>query len=116
MQAEIEESAYAAARGVEEGRSVVVGVNRFRDDGEQERMPVLQVDPEVERDQVKRLAVLRAERNENAVAEALDAVRHTAEGGGNLLYPMKAALAAPATLGEVSAVLREVFGSYRPGR
>ncbi len=117
MQAEIEESAYAAARRVEEGQTVVVGVNRFRDEGDEGAVPpVLQVDPEVERDQVKRLAVLRTERDERPVAEALDALRRTAGAGGNLLYPMKAALAALATLGEVSGVLREVFGSYRPGR
>jgi methylmalonyl-CoA mutase N-terminal domain/subunit len=49
------------------------------------------------------------------VAAKLDALRESAKGTGNVLHPMKEALRASATLGEVSDALRDVFGVYRPG-
>jgi methylmalonyl-CoA mutase N-terminal domain/subunit len=94
---------------------VQVGVNRFAG-GEVEAIPVLAVDPELEPGQVVRTRAVRAERDAAAVKRALAAVRQTAEEGGNLLYPMKDALAAMATVGEVADVLRGVFGRYQPSR
>ena len=61
------------------------------------------------------MAALRARRDARAVAAALGDVAAAARGSANLLYPMKAALAARATLGEVADVLRAEFGEYRPG-
>ena len=113
VQRMIEDSAYRAARAIEEGEAVVVGVNRFVEDDDQE-IPVLEVDPEVERDQTRRLAETRRDRDAAVTAGALDQVREVAVGEGNLLYPIKAALQAGATLGEVSGVLVDVFGRYRP--
>ena len=75
---------------------------------------MLEVDPEVERDQTRRLAETRRDRDAAVTAGALDQVREVAVGEGNLLYPIKAALQAGATLGEVSGVLVDVFGRYRP--
>jgi len=63
--------------------------------------------------QVQRLRALRSERDEAAVQSALSEVTETARGSGNLLVPMKEALRAHATLGEVSDTLRAVFGEYR---
>ena len=71
-------------------------------------------DPRLEEEQCRRLAALRRDRDNAAVRRALDALCTAAEGGGNVMVPMKEALAALATGGEVSAALREVWGSYQP--
>ena len=65
--------------------------------------------------QIDRTRSVRAERDQAAVDRALADVAETAKGDGNLLVPMKAALKAMATLGEVSDVLRGEFGVYQPG-
>jgi methylmalonyl-CoA mutase N-terminal domain/subunit len=112
QQREIEEAAYVAARRIESEESVIVGVNKFVDDGG-EQVPVLTVDPVTETGQIEAVRQLRASRDADAVAAALDAVRAAARGDANLLFPMKNALLAAATLGEISDVLRGVFGVYR---
>jgi methylmalonyl-CoA mutase, N-terminal domain len=110
---EIEKSAYEVARAIDRGERVVVGVNRFVVPDEEPYVP-LRVDPAIEATQVQRLAWLRAERDGAAVARALRVVRAAAGGRDNLLVPMKAALAARATVGEVSDALRDVWGVYTP--
>ncbi|HEX2236659.1 MAG TPA: methylmalonyl-CoA mutase family protein [Actinomycetota bacterium] len=113
MKEEIEESAYRIARAVESGERVVVGVNRFGG-AEEEDIELLELDPELGRRQARRLADVRAGRDEAAVEAALKSVGETARGSDNLLHPMREALAAYATLGEVSDALRAVFGEHRP--
>ena len=113
MQRQIEEAAYDHARRVDSGESGVVGVNRHVQREETE-IPILTVDPQLEIEQVARLATVREDRDQAAVAAALAEVAEGATGSANLLYPMKKALQARATLGEVSGALRDVFGSYRP--
>jgi methylmalonyl-CoA mutase N-terminal domain/subunit len=114
-QDEIADAAYRIQQGIESGDRVVVGVNRFEEADEQE--PELQriSETEVAR-QVDSVRRLRRERDGAVVERTLAEVRETAEGNGNLLVPMKEALRARATLGEVSDVLREVFGVYHPTR
>jgi methylmalonyl-CoA mutase N-terminal domain/subunit len=68
----------------------------------------------LERSQIARVAKLRASRNQADVTAALTKLKSAAQGSDNVLYPMKDALRANATLGEVSDVLREVFGVYQP--
>jgi methylmalonyl-CoA mutase, N-terminal domain len=75
----------------------------------------VKIGPRHERDQVEGLKRLRAERDTAAVESRLAEVRRAAEGNHNLLPPMRAALQAYATIGEVCGVLRDVFGEYRPG-
>ncbi|MEU9603202.1 methylmalonyl-CoA mutase family protein [Streptomyces sp. NPDC048057] len=112
---EIEQNAYRIARETDEGERVVVGVNRFvRDEGGEPPYEPLRVDPAIEVRQGERLARLRAERDGAAVAGALDALRAAARGEDNVLYPMKDALRARATVGEVCDALREVWGTYVP--
>jgi methylmalonyl-CoA mutase N-terminal domain/subunit len=113
MQQAIDDAAYAEARRQEAGDSVVVGVNRYASDGDA-RIPVLSVDPLLERAQIDRLRQWRASRAAAAVQSALETVDATARSSDNLLPSMKAALALGATVGEVSDVLREVFGVHRP--
>ena len=111
---EIEQAAYEYTKSIDDGERVIVGVNRFTidDDVTPEIFPI---DPSLQREQVDRVKRFRAERDQAAVAAALDDVRAAARGTQNLLHPMRAALAARATLGEVSDALRDVFGEYRPG-
>ncbi|MFC8942801.1 methylmalonyl-CoA mutase family protein, partial [Streptomyces griseoincarnatus] len=110
---EIERSAYRIAQETDSGERVVVGVNRFQLDEEEPYEP-LRVDPAIEAQQAERLAKLRAERDQEAVDTALAALRKAAEGEDNVLYPMKDALKARATVGEVCNALREVWGIYVP--
>lgn len=111
---EIERSAYAVARETDSGERVVVGVNRFRLEEEEPYEP-LRVDPAIEAQQAARLAALRAERDQDEVDAALAELRRAAAGStDNVLYPMKRALRARATVGEVCDALREVWGAYVP--
>jgi methylmalonyl-CoA mutase N-terminal domain/subunit len=115
MQDEIAESAFRIQQAVESGERVVVGVNRYQTDDE-EPLELQTIDEAEVAAQVDRLRRLRSGRDGAAVKAALRAVRETAGGDGNLLYPMRDALAVRATLGEVSDALREVFGTYTPTR
>ena len=110
---EIERSAYRITQEIDDGSRVVVGVNRFVTDDDEPYEP-LRVDPGIEVDQREALARLRAERDGEAVARALAAMREAAQGTANVLYPMRDALAARATVGEVCHALRDVWGSYTP--
>ena len=114
MQSRIEESAYRTAQSIENGAITVVGVNKFTDEISPD-VSISRSDPRLEEAQRKRLAVHRAARDQGVVDETLASLQRQARGDGNLLHPMKGALAAGATLGEVSGVLRGVFGGHRPG-
>jgi methylmalonyl-CoA mutase N-terminal domain/subunit len=110
---EIERSAYQVAQQIDDGSRVVVGVNKFTNDGDEPYEP-LRVDPAIEAEQKARLVTLRAERDNTAVDKALDALKAAATGTDNVLYPMREALAARATVGEVCNALRAVWGTYVP--
>jgi len=113
MQSEIEMAAYAFAKAVDDGEKVVVGVNRFTDEA-LEATEVFPSDPAQQRAQIERTRRVRAERDQAAVDSALADVEAAARGTQNLLVPMREALRRMATLGEVSDVLRAVFGVYQP--
>ena len=110
---EIEKAAYQIAKDIDNGERIVVGLNRFNAESEEPYEP-LRVDPAIEAQQVERLARLRAERDNDEVERCLAELRKAAEGTDNVLYPMKAALKARATVGEVCNALREVWGVYSP--
>jgi methylmalonyl-CoA mutase, N-terminal domain len=113
QKSEIERSAYQVARQVESGERVVVGVNKFQADQEEPQQP-LQVDLAIEREQAELLAELRSSRNGVEHKRRLDDLRHAAEGTQNVLVPLREALRARATVGEVCDALREVWGVYQP--
>jgi methylmalonyl-CoA mutase N-terminal domain/subunit len=113
QKAEIERSAYAVQQQIDSAERVVVGVNRFTVDEEEHYEP-LRVDPAIGDEQCARLAALRAGRDQAAVDAALAAVRAAAGGTDNVLHPMRDALRARATVGEVSDALRDVWGLYVP--
>jgi methylmalonyl-CoA mutase N-terminal domain/subunit len=110
---EIERSAYQIARQIDAGERVVVGVNRFATAEEEPYQP-LRVDPAIERAQAERLAALRESRDQAEFTRRVDDLRRAAGGAGNLLYPIRAALRARATVGEVCDALRDVWGVYKP--
>jgi methylmalonyl-CoA mutase N-terminal domain/subunit len=112
QQRRIEEAAYVQARSVDSGDTTVVGVNRFSVEQEPES-DMLHLDPDLEVIQRASLAELRDRRSNTAVDSALAALRAAAEGDSNLLYPMKSALEARATIGEITRALVPVFGRYR---
>src|SRR5271169_2085593 len=114
QKAEIEDAAYHVTREIDDGERVVVGVNRFTIDGEEPYQP-LRVDPALEAEQAGKLARLREERDQAAFGRAIGALKKAAEGTDNALYPLRDALRADATLGEVCDALRDVWGEYRPG-
>jgi methylmalonyl-CoA mutase N-terminal domain/subunit len=110
---EIEMAAYRVAQQIDEGSRVVVGVNRYTTPAEEAYQP-LRVDPTIESAQASRLEQLRAERDGTEVRRQLDLLQKAAEGDDNVLYPMRDALRAKATVGEVCSALREIWGVYQP--
>ena len=111
IRAEVEESAWGYEERYRIKQDIVVGVNEFVTDDVDE-VEILRVDPKSEDEQVARLKQFKADRDQAAVDAALAEVRATAQGSGNLLYPIRAALKARASIGEVCGVMREEFGEY----
>ena len=112
VQREIHDAAYAVQQQVESGERTIVGVNAYRS-SEAETVPVLQIDAAQERARADRLAALRAGRDPSPVEAALDSLRAAARGTACLLPPIREAVEARATLGEISDALRDVFGTHR---
>jgi methylmalonyl-CoA mutase N-terminal domain/subunit len=115
MQDEIEQASYAYAKAVDDGEKVIVGVNRHVEESP-DLVEVFPIDPGLQRQQAERVRRVREERDQPRAEAALADVAAAARGTQNLLVPMKDALRARATLGEVSDVLRQEFGVYQPTR
>ncbi len=113
IQQEIADSAYKYQMGVESGENIVVGVNKFQVEEESPRN-LLRIDDIVETRQVERLNKVKENRDNEAVKKALDNLRSAAEGTENLMPFILEAVKAYATLGEISDVMRDVFGEYKP--
>jgi methylmalonyl-CoA mutase N-terminal domain/subunit len=112
IQSQIQDSAYRFQKGVESRDVKVIGVNTY-EKAEQVPIEVFQIDPKIEREQVKRLTALKSRRAEKRVIAALDRVEQTARRDENLMPSVLEAVEAYATLGEISDRLREVFGEYK---
>ena len=110
---EIEKSAYDFALQIDKEERIVVGQNKFTIEHDEKYEP-LRVDPAIEAEQCARLEQLRASRDNDEVARLLEVLKTAAAGTDNVLYPMRDALAAKATGGEVADALREVWGAYVP--
>jgi methylmalonyl-CoA mutase, N-terminal domain len=113
QKSEIERSAYRIAREIDAGKRVVVGVNKFTLPTEDPYEPV-RVDPAIEQEQAQRLASLRSSRDGGEFRRRLDELKKAAAGSQNVLVPIREALRARATVGEVCDALRDVWGTYRP--
>jgi methylmalonyl-CoA mutase N-terminal domain/subunit len=110
---EIEDAAYSYTKSIDDKSRVLVGVNKFTVDNEP-APTITPANPMLEKEQVARLTQYKSGRDMAVVAACLDDLRTAAKSTDNVLIPMKAALRANATLGEVSDALRDVFGVYRP--
>ncbi len=116
IQREIHDSAYRYQREIESDDRVVVGVNRFSVPEETRTIDYLRVNPAVEEAQHKKLKRFRRSRDSSAVEAALSQLKQDAESTGNLFPSILSAVEAKATLGEISDVLREIFGEYKPAQ
>jgi methylmalonyl-CoA mutase N-terminal domain/subunit len=112
FQTEIAAAAYRYQREIDRDERKIVGVNAYADPDEELRIPILQMDPQGYDRQIARLNQLRAERDNEQVAAALAALRAAAAGTDNTMPFLLDAVRAYATLGEITDVLREVFGTY----
>jgi len=110
-QREIAESSFTYQQELNERRRIVVGVNDFVQEGEEEP-PILRIDPALERKQTERLAATKAARDGAAVEAALTELKRAAAGEGNLMPPIIEAARTQATEGEMIAAMQEVFGTY----
>ena len=113
VQRQIEDAAYDFQRQVESQERIIVGVNAYQQ-AESERIEILEADPELEREQCERLRQLRRERDGGQVEACLHRLEDAAGSGENVMYALKDALSAYATIGEVSDALRCAFGTHRP--
>jgi methylmalonyl-CoA mutase, N-terminal domain len=109
----IADSAYRQQQRVESGEHVIVGVNRFESAaGEEQQIETFVVEPGVLDRQLSRLRRVREERDDALVAERLEALAQVATGAGNTMPAIVEAVRAYATVGEISAVLGQVFGFH----
>jgi methylmalonyl-CoA mutase, N-terminal domain len=112
MQRDIDEAAYAYQQAIERGERVVVGVNRFEED-ERARVPVQEIDPELEGRRVAQLRAFREARDGVATSAALARLETAAAGDERLMPVVRDAFRARSTLGEVCGTLRRVWGEHR---
>jgi methylmalonyl-CoA mutase N-terminal domain/subunit len=112
-QREIQEASYAYQREIDEGKRVIVGVNRFQEENEEPQM-IFRVNPAAEKAQIERLNRARKERDQAAVKASLERLRETCESGGNLMAPIVEAVRTYASVGEICDLMRDAFGEYQP--
>jgi methylmalonyl-CoA mutase N-terminal domain/subunit len=111
VQQEIQNAAYDYQRAVDTGEAVVVGVNRFTR-AEEPPIPIQRIDEALERRQVERLRAMRQRRDTLRWQSAINQVKDHARSGANLMPAILNAVESYATVGEIAAALREIFGEY----
>lgn len=112
FQREIAQAAYEYQKQVESGEQIIVGVNKYVMP-QDEKVNILRVDPEVQRRQIERLKKARAERDNKAVARALERLATAARNRENTMPYIVEAVKAYASVGEIMEVLKKVHGAYR---
>jgi methylmalonyl-CoA mutase N-terminal domain/subunit len=113
FQKEIANSAYIYQKEVEAKEKFIVGVNEFIEPDEKIEIPILQISPEVQKKQNKRLAALRSSRNADQVEKSLEELRSAAIDGKNIMPVLIKAAQNYVTLGEMVDELKKVFGIYQ---
>ena len=108
---EIQESAYRFQKSVDEGRTIIVGVNKFTEGSSGPK--IQRIDPKLERNQVRQLRKMKASRNTGQVKNALGRLSMSAKHHNNLVGDILSAVNSGCTVGEISDVLRDAFGEYR---
>jgi methylmalonyl-CoA mutase N-terminal domain/subunit len=113
FQKEIADSAYRYQREIEEKKRTIVGLNEHSVEGEECPIELLRIDPKIEREQVERLQKLKRERNNKKVKETLEELYDSADKDENLMPAIIEAVKAYTTMGEITEVLRKVYGEYK---
>jgi methylmalonyl-CoA mutase N-terminal domain/subunit len=113
FQKEIADSAYKYQREIDEKKRVVVGVNDYKIEESKCPIKLLHVDPRVEQEQVAALQKLKRKRDKRKVEELLGKLHYSAEKNENLMPTIIEAVKAYTTLGEITEVLRQVYGEYK---
>ncbi|MEO0483094.1 MAG: methylmalonyl-CoA mutase family protein [Planctomycetota bacterium] len=112
---QIAEASYRFSEECEAKDRIIVGVNEYTQDDEDRPIDVLQIGPEVEEDQVRRLSAFKAQRDDAGVASALDAIREAARAGENVMPTLVEGALANCTLGEMTQAMADVYGRYSGG-
>jgi len=112
QQREIARASYRYQKEIEEKRKIVVGVNAFTDEDEPIEIPILKIDPETEEEQCRAVQKVREGRDNRKVEKCLKDLADAARGSDNLMPYILEATRSYATLGEMSQVLKSVFGEY----
>jgi methylmalonyl-CoA mutase N-terminal domain/subunit len=114
FQKEIADSAYRYQREVEEKKRIIVGLNEYTlEEGEGCPIELLRINPKVENEQVAQMQKLKRERDNRKVNETLEKLHYAAEKNENLMPKIIEAVKAYTTLGEITEVLRKVYGEYK---
>jgi methylmalonyl-CoA mutase N-terminal domain/subunit len=110
----IADAAYDVQRAIEDGEQVIVGLNAFTDEGDEQRPAPQVIDPELEARQVARTRGVRSRRDAAEAEAAVHALESAAAGTENVLPRIRACVEADVTLGEIAHALRRVWGEHRP--
>jgi methylmalonyl-CoA mutase N-terminal domain/subunit len=111
VQEQIQDAAYKYQQAIEKGERVIVGVNRFNENGGG-TVPVLKVAPALEKEQVQRLKAVKAQRDNRRVRKLLSVLEGAAREGANIMAPTLDAVRAYASVGEITNALRKVYGAH----
>ncbi len=112
VQQEISNRAYEYQQAIESEKQIVVGVNKFTSE-EEPLKTTLKVNDDAEKEQIKKLRILKKGRDNEKVENALKRLENVAKSDENIMYPIVDAVKAYATIGEIANVMRKVFGEYK---
>ena len=112
IQREVARQAFLHEKGIQSGEIPKVGVNRYRIEEEKRQVEIHDYDAAKAEEQIRRLNKVRKERDADKVKETLEAIRRAAGSGENVMPSIIEAVKAYATVGEITAVFKEVFGEF----
>jgi methylmalonyl-CoA mutase N-terminal domain/subunit len=110
---QIADAAFAQQQAIDAGEKLIVGVNAF-EQSEGEPIPILEIDPSIERAQIESLRTTKVSRSANDVSSSLDALRRAATNGENVMPALMHAADRRVTVQECMDALADVFGRFRP--
>jgi methylmalonyl-CoA mutase N-terminal domain/subunit len=113
IQSEVSKQAYIHEKKIQLGEKIKVGVNKYRIDEEERNIEFHEYDPKQSEEQIRRLNLVKEERDSESVQNSLDKLRKAAKTNENLMPYIKEAVKSYATVGEISDIFREVFGEFK---
>jgi methylmalonyl-CoA mutase N-terminal domain/subunit len=113
IQNEVAKQAFLLEKGIQEGKIVKVGVNKYREEEEEREIEFHDYKAEEAQKQIKRLNKVKKERDDSKVSKALKALKKAAESDDNLMDTVIDAVRSYATVGEITATMKEVYGEFK---